>query len=118
MAAPNFKLDNLVAILDNNGMQSGGAVNSIAPLGDIAAKWSAFGWDVQEVDGHDIPALVDIFQSVPRTQGVPTFVLARTVKGKGVSFMENDNLWHGKAPDKEQLERALEEVGCKGVAFP
>lgn len=118
MAAPNFKLDNLVAILDNNGMQSGGAVDSIAPLGDIAAKWAAFGWDVREVDGHDIPALVDIFQSVPRKPGVPTFVLARTVKGKGVSFMENDNLWHGKAPDKDQLDRALDEIGCKGVAFP
>jgi transketolase len=73
---------------------------------------------VIELDGHDIPALVDAFQSIPRKQGAPTFILANTVKGKGVSFMENDNLWHGKAPDQEQLERALEEIGMRGVAFP
>jgi transketolase len=118
LAAPNFKLDNLVAILDNNGMQSGGAVADIAPLGDIGAKWRAFGWDVIELDGHDIPALVAAFQSVPRQAGVPTFILANTVKGKGVSFMENDNLWHGKAPDREQLEQALGEIRMKGVSFP
>ena len=118
LAAPNFKVDNLVAILDNNGMQSGGAVADIAPLGDIAAKWRAFGWDVIELDGHDIPALVDAFQAIPRKPGVPTFILANTVKGKGVSFMENDNLWHGKAPDQDQLEQALGEIGMKGVAFP
>jgi len=118
LAAPNFKVDNLIAILDNNGMQSGGAVQDIAPLGDIAAKWRAFGWDVIELDGNDIPALVGAFQLIPRRAGVPSFILANTVKGKGVSFMENDNVWHGKAPDKDQLERALEEIGAKGVQFP
>lgn len=118
LAAPNFKADNLVAILDNNGMQSGGAVADIASLGDIAAKWRAFAWDVIELDGHDIPALVEAFQSIPRHPGVPTFILANTVKGKGVSFMENDNLWHGKAPDQQQLEQALDEIGMMGVVFP
>lgn len=118
LAAPNYRADNLVAILDNNGMQSGGAVKDIAPLGDIAAKWRAFGWDVQEVDGHDVDALLRVFHSIPRRPGAPTFVLANTVKGKGVSFMENDNLWHGKAPDARQLEQALEEIGYKGVRFP
>jgi transketolase len=118
LAAPNFKVDNLVAILDNNGMQSGGAVKDIAPLGDIGAKWRAFGWNVIELDGHDIPALMEAFPSIPRQSGVPTFILANTVKGKGISFMENDNLWHGKAPDRDQLEQALGEIGMKGVAFP
>ena len=118
MAAPNFHLDNLVAILDFNGHQSGGAVADIMPLGNMAAKWEAFGWDVQVIDGHDIPSLVEVFSRAPRKPGVPTFVLCNTVKGKGVSFMENDNLWHGKAPDEEQLERALQDIGCKGVRFP
>lgn len=118
LAAPNFQLDNLIAILDNNGHQSGGSVEDIMPLGDMADKWRSFGWDVLEIDGHDIPSLVEAFGQAPRKPGVPTFVLCNTVKGKGVSFMENDNLWHGKAPDREQLERALEEIGCKGVRFP
>lgn len=118
MSAPNFHLDNFVAILDRNGHQSGGAVDQIMPLGDMADKWRSFGWDVLEIDGHDIPSLVDAFSRAPRKLGVPTFVLCNTVKGKGVSFMENDNLWHGKAPDRDQLERALEEIGCRGVRFP
>ncbi len=118
MSAPNFHLDNFVAILDRNGHQSGGAVDRIMPLGDMADKWRSFGWDVLEIDGHDIPSLVDAFSQAPRKLGVPTFVLCNTVKGKGVSFMENDNLWHGKAPDRDQLERALEEIGCRGVRFP
>lgn len=118
LAAPNFRVDNLVAILDRNGHQSGGAVDGIMPLGDQAARWEAFGWDVWEVEGHDIPSLVEAFRGSPRRPGIPTFILCNTVKGKGISFMENDNLWHGKAPDQEQLEQALEEIGCKGVIFP
>lgn len=118
MSAPNFHLDNFVAILDRNGHQSGGAVDQIMPLGDMADKWRSFGWDVLEIDGHDIPSLVDAFSQAPRKVGVPTFVLCNTIKGKGVSFMENDNQWHGKAPDRDQLERALEEIGCRGVRFP
>ena len=118
LSAPNLGVDNLIAILDNNGMQSGGAVGDIMPLGDVAAKWASFGWDVRTVDGHDIPSLVEVFRHVPRGAGVPTFVLCNTVKGKGVSFMENDNLWHGKAPDRAQLDRALGEIGCTGVTFP
>jgi len=118
LSAPNFKVDNLVAILDRNGHQSGGAVDDIMPLGDMAEKWRAMGWDVWEIDGHDIPSLYEAFSSAPRKPGVPTFVLCNTVKGKGVSFMENDNLWHGKAPDRDQLDRAMEEIGCKGVMFP
>jgi len=118
LSAPKFGVDNLVAILDSNGMQSGGAVSDILPLGDVSEKWRAFGWDVISIDGHDLAALSSTFRQIPRRPGTPTFILCNTVKGKGVSFMENDNLWHGKAPDREQLERALEEIGCKGVVFP
>lgn len=118
LSAPKFGVDNLVAILDSNGMQSGGAVSDILPLGDVSEKWRAFGWDVISIDGHDLAALSSTFRQIPRRSGTPTFILCNTVKGKGVSFMENDNLWHGKAPDREQLERALEEIGCKGVVFP
>lgn len=118
MSAPNFHVDNLIAILDRNGHQSGGAVNDIMPLHDVAAKVESFGWDVREIDGHNIPLLVETFRNAPLTPGVPTFVICNTVKGKGVSFMENDNIWHGKAPDKDELERALAEIGCEGVRFP
>lgn len=118
ISAPNFKADNLIAILDRNGHQSGGAVDDIMPLGNMAERIAAFGWDVREIDGHDIPTVVKVFEEAPRKPGVPTFVIANTVKGKGVSFMENDNLWHGKAPDRDQLESALEEIGDKGVRFP
>lgn len=118
ISAPNFKADNLVAILDRNGHQSGGAVNDIMPLGNMAERIASFGWDVREVDGHDISTLVEVFSQAPRKPGVPTFVVANTVKGKGVSFMENDNIWHGKAPDREQLEKALDDIGAREVVFP
>lgn len=118
ISAPHFKAGNLVAILDRNGHQSGGAVDEIMPLGNIAERIAAFGWEICEVDGHDVMALMEAFSQAPRKPEVPTFIVAKTVKGKGVSFMENDNLWHGKAPDRTQLEQALEEVGYEGVIFP
>src|SRR5665647_2498425 len=92
-----------------------GQAMALAGERDRAEKWRAMGWAVWEIDGHDIPSLYEAFSSAPRKPGVPTFVLCNTVKGKGVSFMENDNLWHGKAPDRDQLDRAMEEIGCKGV---
>lgn len=118
MAAPKFRLGNLVAILDYNRHQSGGAVDDIMPLDPVADKWRSFGWDVWEVNGHDIPSLVDLFRRLPRDPEVPTFVLCHTIKGKGVSFMENDNLWHAKAPDRDELDRALAEIGCGEMTFP
>jgi transketolase len=110
MAAAHYKLDNLVAILDNNGLQIDGpnaAVMNIEPLSD---KWSAFGWRVELVDGHDMQALLAALRNLRQTRGKPGLIIARTVKGKGVSFMENKGEWHGVAPNKEQAGKALREL--------
>ncbi len=111
MSAPKFELDNLCAILDNNRIQQTSSVEQILhTLNPIADKWRAFSWHVIEVDGHDIQALLDAFDEAAATKGRPTFVLAHTVKGKGVSFMENALNWHGKAPNAEQAKQAIEEI--------
>jgi transketolase len=111
MSAPHFELDNLCAILDNNGIQQTSSVEKILPtLYPIPDKWRAYSWHVIECDGHDIQALLDAFDEAERTKGKPTIVIAHTVKGKGVSFMENNNEFHGKAPTSEQLAAALAEL--------
>lgn len=112
MAARHYKLDNLTAIVDHNHLQIDGAIDKIMspePLGD---KWKAFGWDVVEVDGHDIPELLRVFKA-PAVPGKPRVIVAETVKGKGVSFMEGVAGWHGKAPKGEELDRALAELALK-----
>lgn len=111
LTASHRKLDNLCAILDNNNCQIDGYVDkikSIYPLGD---KWRAFGWNVLEIDGHSIPQILEAFETARKTYGKPTVIIAKTVMGKGVSFMENDYRWHGKTPTKEQAEMALKELG-------
>jgi transketolase len=107
--APQYFLDNLVLIVDYNKIQSLGTIEEVISLGDLAAKFRAFRWDVQEIDGHDHGALKAVL-SLPRTTGVPRVVLAHTVKGKGVSFMENQLLWHYKNPDDDQLAMAMKEL--------
>ncbi|WP_406565348.1 transketolase [Bacillus solitudinis] len=110
MAASQYELDNLVAIIDRNRLQiTAGTedVMGIEPLGD---KWRSFGWEVVEVDGNDIEALVEIFTNIPAKSGKPTMVIANTVKGKGVSFSENQVGWHHKVPTKEEFELAMEEL--------
>jgi transketolase len=109
MLAGHHCLDNLTAILDNNGMQIDGSCCEVVGLGDIAAKWSSFGWDVKEVDGHDV---LDICQALEGTVSAsrPRMIIAHTVKGKGVSFMENNVDFHGKAPTPEEMEKALKEI--------
>lgn len=114
LSAPNMKVDNLMAIVDYNRWQSGGALDEISPLEPLADKWRAFGWHTVEVDGHDMAQLLETFAKFKRTRGRPTAVVAHTIKGKGVSFMENDNLWHGKAPTAEEMQRALAELGEEG----
>jgi transketolase len=116
LTAPNMKVDNLMAIVDYNRWQSGGAVDEIMPLDPLVDKWRAFGWHTVEIDGHDYSQLLETFAKFRRTQGRPTAVIAHTTKGKGVSFMENDNLWHGKSPSAEELRRALAELGFEEEA--
>lgn len=109
--APHHRLDNLVAIVDFNKIQSFGTVKEVLDLDPFADKWRAFGWAVREVDGHDIPALLDVFASLPFETDRPSVVIAHTVKGKGVSYMEDRLLWHYRSPNDEQLAAALAELG-------
>ena len=111
MAAVKFKADNLCAVLDWNGVQLDGTTEQIMPMGDIPAKFKSFGWNVIECDGHDVSALYDAFEEAKTVKGVPTIVLAHTVKGKGVSFMEGQSGWHGKAIDDESFAKAMKELG-------
>lgn len=110
MAAAHYKLDNVTAILDNNGLQIDGPTEQVMSTSPLSDKWKAFGWHVIEVDGHDIESLLAAFEEAKATQGKPTLLLAKTVKGKGVSFMENQVGWHGNAPSAEQGEQALSEL--------
>lgn len=111
MSAAKFKLDNLIAIVDYNKVQLDGTTDDIMPLGDLAAKWEAFGWTVLECDGHDLEALDFCVSVADGAVGVPTVIIANTIKGKGVSFMEGKNTWHGKAIDDESFAKAMEELG-------
>ena len=111
MFAAHNQLDNLVAIIDRNDLQIDGFVHDVCDVGDMAEKFAAFGWYVYEVDGHDPDVLAEILQEAKETQdGCPCAIIAHTVKGKGVSFMENQAGWHGKAPNAEQTQAALEEL--------
>jgi transketolase len=108
--AAHHRLDNLVAIVDYNGMQGFGAVEDVLDLDPLAAKWKAFGWSAAEVSGHDHESLESTFRRVPLMPGRPSVVLAQTVKGKGVRFMENSLAWHYRSPNHEQLQQALDEL--------
>lgn len=107
MFAAHQGLGNLVAIIDNNNLQIDGCIHDVCDPGDLGEKFAAFGWEVVEVDGHDIDALIDVLSDAKAARTKPRAVIARTVKGKGVPFMENEAGWHGKAPSPEQLEEAL-----------
>jgi len=110
MAAPHFKLDNLCAILDYNGLQIDGQVKDILNIDPIAEKYKAFGWNVISIDGHDFKQVDNAYVQAKQCKDKPTIIIAKTVKGKGVSFMENVAGWHGKAPNKEQTAQALAEI--------
>ena len=111
MSASKYKVDNLCAILDWNGVQLDGTAEDIMPMGDIKAKFDSFGFHCIECDGHDVEALYNAFEEAKTVKGKPTIVLAHTVKGKGVSFMEGKNTWHGKAIGDEEFAKAMEELG-------
>ncbi|QKI82345.1 transketolase [Kroppenstedtia eburnea] len=110
MTTPHFGLDNVCAILDWNKIQLDDYVEDVMGLGDFAGKWKSFGWHVVEIDGHDLSEVDDAFREAKRTKGKPTAILAHTVKGKGISYMENTHKWHGLAPDDDELEMALKEL--------
>jgi transketolase len=112
MFAAHQKLKNLVAIVDNNGLQIDGRLDEVVSLGDIAAKFSAFGWLALETDGHDIAQIKRTFDQAAAHQEGPVAIIAHTVKGKDVTFMENQPGWHGKAPTDEQCDRALDELAA------
>jgi len=110
MASAHFKADNLVAIVDNNGQQIDGWNRDVMNLEPFPAKWQAFGWQVIEVDGHSIPQLAQAFKKAKQIKGQPTVIIAHTIKGKGVSFMENNPDFHGAAPNAIELDLALKEL--------
>lgn len=111
MQAPHRKLNNLVAIIDRNRLQIDGNTENIKPLDDLSAKLRAFNWDVFEIDGHDYNSIYEAIEKA-KENDKPTAIIANTVKGKGVSFMENNAGWHGKAPKKEEYDRAMEELNA------
>lgn len=110
MAAAHFKLDNLVAIVDRNGLQIDGWTKDIMNTEPMVDKWRAFGWHVIDIDGHDFNQLLEAFKHAKTVKRQPTAIIARTIKGKGVSYMENNVDFHGKAPNPAQLEIALKEL--------
>lgn len=109
--APQHKLDNLVAIIDYNKLQAMDRLDKIVSLDPLLDKWKAFGWESREVDGHNIAALEDIFKSLPFVSGKPNLILAHTIKGKGISFMENVPIWHFRLPNEEEMKIVCEQLG-------
>ena len=112
MSAAKYGLDNLCAVVDVNGLQIDGKTADVMPTEPLDKKMEAFGWNVIQADGHDLAALSAAFEQAKANTGAPTVILAKTVKGKGVSFMENDAGWHGKAPNAEQYEKARGELAA------
>ena len=111
MSAAHYKLDNMVAFLDYNGLQIDGEVEKVMNIGPIVDKFKSFGWNVIEIDGHDFDQIFAALDMAKETVGKPTMIVAKTIKGKGVSFMENNAGWHGNAPSDNDLEIALAELG-------
>ena len=110
MSASKYKLDNLVCICDRNRVQLDGCTEEIMPLEPLRLKIEAFGWEVLEIDGHNIEAIIKALDYAETVKNKPTCIIAYTVKGKGVSFIENTHKWHGRAPNKEEYEEALKEL--------
>ncbi len=110
MTAAHYRLDNLCALLDNNGLQIDGPVADVMGIEPIGEKWRAFGWHVIEIDGHDFQEIISALDEAETVREKPTLIWAHTVKGKGVSFMENQVKYHGIAPTPEELDRALKEI--------
>jgi transketolase len=110
LLAAHLRLDNLTAIVDYNGLQGLGRTADILDLEPFEAKWRAFNWDCSSIDGHDFASIAKALTSTPSATGRPTVVIAKTTKGKGITFMEHNNLWHYRTPAGDELQRALEEL--------
>jgi len=110
MSANKFKLNNLIAMIDYNNLQLDGQCNEVMPIEPLADKWQSFGWDVKEIDGHNMHEILTVFYDLKKQQENPTIIIAHTIKGKGVSYMENQLNWHGKAPNEEQFQQAMKEL--------
>ena len=110
MAAAHYRLDHVIAFLDHNGLQIDGSIREVMSPEPVADKWRAFGWDVQIIDGHDIRQILNAVKYAQQVNGRPSMIICETVKGKGVSFMENEAGWHGNAPKPIEVERALAEL--------
>jgi transketolase len=110
MSGAKWKLDNITVIVDKNRIQNDTFVNDVMPVDPLDDKWRAFGWNVITIDGHDMAQVVTALEEARTIKGIPTVIIAHTVKGKGVSFMENVPAWHGKAPNAEQTAQALAEI--------
>ena len=117
MSSAHYGLDNLVAIVDHNGLQIDGRNDDVMKVSPVGAKFAGFGWNVIEIDGHDMDQIKDAFAKARLCKGKPTVIVAETVKGKGVSFMEDQAGWHGKAPNDEQTQQALEELEAAKAAL-
>lgn len=111
MSAAHYGLDNLTAILDWNGLQIDGKNEDVMTVSPVDEKFKSFGWNVLYIDGHNFDEIVEAFNKARNTEGKPTVIIAKTIKGKGVSFMENNPGWHGKAPSDEEAKKAVEELG-------
>jgi len=111
MFAANHHLDNLIVILDRNGLQASTEVNKIANIEPVREKWNAFGWNVEEVNGHNFEELQVVLERAKRGKQKPTFIIANTIKGKGLSFVENNPEWHSRAPKGEEWEQVCTELG-------
>ena len=112
MSAAKYNLDNLCAVVDVNGLQIDGKTADVMPSEPLDKKYEAFGWHVIKIDGHDYAAIYNAFREAETVKGKPTMILAKTVKGKGISYMENNAGWHGKAPNQEQYEQGVAELNA------
>jgi transketolase len=113
LTGAKFKLDNLINIIDRNFIQIDGSTEDVMPLDPLADKYRAFNWEVFECDGNDIAAVIEMIERAKQTKGRPSVVIAHTVPGKGVSYMEGDYTWHGKPPNREQADEALRELNAE-----
>ncbi len=110
MSAAHYGLDNLTGVLDRNTLQIDGRTKEVMSLEPLVQKWEAFGWQVFQADGHDIAGLLDLLEAAAQVKGRPSIIIARTVKGKGVSIFEDQGKYHGVAPNKEEYQQALKEL--------